>query len=315
MSPHALTVPAAQKNCATPERNRLATRFYFSLGILLGVLVPAEFALAHAVHLHNAGQQLADAWPGLSMMAACVIYVRWRPLPKLIEAAQLVLISCLTFYLMGLLIHIAGRSPYPLADQQLANLDAALHFHTSAVVHQVAAWPVLRVTLAVAYGTTGVMVIAAAIVPAILGRAEASYRLILAIISAVLVTAALFYRWPAVGPWTVEGFAPVGDQAAVGAYLAQLRSGISLMDMKTVAIVSFPSFHTVMAVSSAWAMHSIPRLRWFAWTLCVLICVSTLSTGWHYGVDVVGGLALAIACNALVGRFLRPDASPALANA
>jgi membrane-associated phospholipid phosphatase len=301
-----VTVPATGNLRATAEPNLIATRFYVSLGILLGILVPAEFALAHVVHLHRVGSQFLDAWPGLTMMSACVVYVRWRPLPRLIETAQLVLISCVTFYVMGVLIHIAGRSPYPLADQQLANLDAALRFHTVDVVRQVAAWPLLRLVLAVAYGTTGIMVIAAATVPATLGCAEASYRFVLAIISAVLVTAALFYRWPAIGPWTVEGFAPARDQAAVGAYLTQLRSALPVIDMKSVAIVSFPSFHTVMAVTSACALNSIRRVRWFAWGLCALICVSTISTGWHYGVDVLGGLALAVGCNVLAGWVLKP---------
>ncbi|HEY3707062.1 MAG TPA: phosphatase PAP2 family protein [Terracidiphilus sp.] len=301
-------MPATRKLRGAPDSSKIATRFYASLGILFGILLPAEFVLAHAVHLHGVERQLLDAWPGLTMMSACVLYVRWRPLPKLIETAQLVLISCLTFYVMGVLIHIAGRSPYPLADQQLANLDAALHFRTASFVQQVAAWRPLRLLLAIAYGTTGFMVIGAATIPAILGRAEASYRFILSIIFAVLATAALFYRWPAIGPWTVECFAPARDQAAVGVYLTQLRSALPVIDMKSVAIVSFPSFHTVMAVSAAYALNCIQRVRWFTWTLCVLICVSTVSTGWHYGVDVLAGLALAVACNAIAGRMLKATA-------
>jgi membrane-associated phospholipid phosphatase len=305
MSSDTLAVPAARNLRASPELNTIATRFYASLGILLGVLVAAEFVLAQVVHLHGMGAQLVDAWPGLALMSACVFYVRWRPLPRLVETAQLVLISCLTFYVMGVLIHIAGRSPFPLADQQLANLDAALRFRTVDFVRGVAAWPLLRLALAVAYGTTGVMVIAAATVPAALGRAQSSYRFVLAIIFAVIVTAALFYRWPAIGPWTVEGFAPARDQAAVGVYLTQLRSAMPVMDMKSIAIVSFPSFHTVMAVTSACALQCVRRVRWFAWTLCGLICVSTVSTGWHYGVDVLGGLVLAVTANALAGRILK----------
>jgi membrane-associated phospholipid phosphatase len=39
---------------------------------------------------------------------------------------------------------------------------------------------------------------------------------------------------------------------------------------------------------------SIRRLRAWAWVLTVLICISAITTGWHYGVDVLGGIILAI---------------------
>ena len=298
-----LSVPPEGTSLASPDV--VATRFYAIFAALMAILVPTELVLGSMVHLYRMAQQLVDAWPGLFILSACVAYVRWRPLHKAIEAAQLVLVCCLTFYVMGLLIHIAGRSPYPLVDQQLANIDATLHFHTVYVVRQIARWPVLHIALAIIYGTTGFMVIAAAIVPAILGRAEYSYRFVLAIILAIIMTALLFHRWPAVGPWTVEGFAPARDQAQVGTYLLRLRSTLPMMDMETVAIVSFPSFHTVMAVTSAYALRCIRRLRWFTWTLAALICVSTITTGWHYGVDILAGLAIAVLSISMADRAMR----------
>lgn len=311
MTPVEISVPPGRKSQVVAAQNPLALRFYATFAVLMAILVPAEFILGSMAHLHRMGQQLIEAWPGLIMMSACVAYVRWRPLPRLIEAAQLVLVSCLTFYVMGVLIHVAAHSPYPLVDRQLASLDAGLHFHTSDVVREVAQLPLLRIVLAIAYGTTGLITIAAVIVPAALGRAEYAYRFVLAIIFAVVITAILFHRWPAVGPWTVEGFRAAPDQAAVGEYLTRLRSTVGAMDMKSIAIVSFPSFHTVMAVTAAYALRFIPRVRWFTWTLAALICVSTMTTGWHYAVDVLGGLAVAVVAIATANRVLK-DSSPAV---
>jgi membrane-associated phospholipid phosphatase len=60
-------------------------------------------------------------------------------------------------------------------------------------------------------------------------------------------------------------------------------------------IVSFPSFHVVLAILSAFALSSIRSLRAPVWVLAVLICISAVSTGWHYGIDVFGGVIVAIA--------------------
>ena len=309
MSQLQISAPQVRSSHGSLAHNAVAARFYAIFAVLMVILVPGEFFMGSRLHLHRMGQQLIDAWPALSLMGACVFYVRWRPLPKIVDAAQLVLVSCLTFYVMGVLIHVAGRSPFGLVDRQLANLDSAAHFHTVAVVREIARFRVLHLLLAIIYGTTGVMVIGAAIVPAVLGRAEYSYRFILTIIFAVIMTALLFYRWPAVGPWTVEGFSPSLDQAAVGEYLARLRSELPVMDMKSIAIVSFPSFHTVMAIASARALHFVRSTRWFTWSLAALICVSTITTGWHYGVDVFAGLVVAVVSIAMADRVLRMPAA------
>ena len=57
--------------------------------------------------------------------------------------------------------------------------------------------------------------------------------------------------------------------------------------------MSFPSFHVALAILAAIALSSIRRLRIWVWGLTALICVSTLTTGWHYAIDVLGGLVLA----------------------
>jgi membrane-associated phospholipid phosphatase len=64
--------------------------------------------------------------------------------------------------------------------------------------------------------------------------------------------------------------------------------------MQKAGIVSFPSYHVVLAILSAIALSSVRRLRAPAWILAVLVCVSTVLTGWHYGIDVLGGLLVAM---------------------
>src|SRR5262249_24118557 len=55
-------------------------------------------------------------------------------------------------------------------------------------------------------------------------------------------------------------------------------------------------FSTVLAVVAAGALWPIPCVRWLATLTALFITISTLTTGWHYGVDVAAGALLALVC-------------------
>lgn len=75
------------------------------------------------------------------------------------------------------------------------------------------------------------------------------------------------------------------------------------MDLNDTAIVSFPSFHVALALLSAVALGLIRRLRVLAWILTVLVCISTIAAGWHYGIDVLGGIGVATVSIFTAGRI------------
>jgi membrane-associated phospholipid phosphatase len=90
----------------------------------------------------------------------------------------------------------------------------------------------------------------------------------------------------------------------VTGYLTLLNSHVPVvLDMHQAGIVSFPSYHVVLANLSALALSSVRRLRAVAWLLAALVCVSTVLTGWHYGVDVLGGLLVAMMTALAVRRI------------
>jgi membrane-associated phospholipid phosphatase len=64
---------------------------------------------------------------------------------------------------------------------------------------------------------------------------------------------------------------------------------------KLAGVVAFPSFHAVSAVLFAWAFAPVRGWGPVALVLNVLMLASTPILGGHYLIDVVGGIALAIA--------------------
>jgi membrane-associated phospholipid phosphatase len=264
------------------------------MGITLAVLIPGEVILARAAHLGGLSQLLA-AWPGLLLLIGTLCYCIWRSYPKLIDTCLLAIWAVLITNTLSLLVQIAGRSPCPLIDQTLASMDAGVHFSTIYFVHLVARVPPVETGLAIAYALLAPFIIAAILIPTLRGHADVARRYVLGIVLAAILTAALSAIWPAAGPWTTQDFRPTKAQAGVAAYLIRLKSSAPVdIDMNDAGIVSFPSFHVVLAILSAMALGTIRSLRVWVWALAGLICISAVTTGWHYGVDILGGMILAI---------------------
>ena len=239
-------------------------------------------------------------------------YCRWRgmEMAKLGDISQLAVWALLVIPAIAFLIPAAGRSPYPLVDNALAGLDARMHFQTVTVVHLFSHLPLLRRTLAIVYGLLPILILGSLLVPTICGRVIDSRRYIFAVIIAAVVTATLFAFWPAAGPWTVEGFAPTRAQAAVYDNLSLLKSSKPLPAEVGGAVVAFPSFHVVLAVLSIIAMWKVRWARWPALALGTLICVSTITTGWHYLIDLIGGLAVTYVAQRIANLVLESAPSP-----
>ena len=112
---------------------------------------------------------------------------------------------------------------------------------------------------------------------------------------------------PARGPSCHYGYTATPEQDKVTQVITALKRadtfGLNLWD--TEGIISFPSFHTVLALLAAFALWPVPYARWPAALLAGLI---VLSTGWHYLTDVVAGFLVAAASCALAKGYSRLEA-------
>lgn len=207
-----------------------------------------------------------------------------------------------------------------LADSWLMTCDSAMGIDLPAIVQWMAAHPGLKAMFDAAYPSVMLSTLLALIVLGLDSHQHRLQEFVLQFMIAGLLTTLVYFLLPAAGPFASYGYEPRPDQQRFLDHFYALRSG----DLKVVSLssleglITFPSFHTSWALLLAWGFrHS----RWLCIPMLILnlmVVVSTLTTGWHYGTDVVGGVVVAAiaACTTHQLRpYLRagfPDAEPAL---
>lgn len=181
-----------------------------------------------------------------------------------------------------------AASPFPLADGLLSRADAAIGFDWLAWFMWLKAHPAFDFVLANAYQSIPLQVLVLLVYFAFRGAKRVD-ELLLATIFAIAIVIPGMVLLPAVGAWTQHG---VGMVEPWRGDILALRSHTLLTVGRTQGIVSFPSFHTAAAVL---LVNMARGSKWFlpVLVLNLLVIVSVMSEGAHYGVDILAGLAVA----------------------
>jgi membrane-associated phospholipid phosphatase len=295
----AASPPPAEISCRRlriSAASRLAhpiTRFDLLMAAALVSLSFTEAILCRATALTVPAFGSMFPWTDCKIATAFAAFCVLYPNARLAEATRLFFWSSLWGSPLLVLVQLTARSPFPLVDRQLAAIDRVLHISTAAIHHPFIAQPWMTFSILI-YVLFIPLLFAPVLLPCFCGFPQASRRFVVGVIIAVVVGTVLFAFFPAVGPWASEAMSPGNLQLDMGNYLVRLKSGIPMqMDLGLSALVSFPSEHVAVAILAARALSAIQPLRKWIWPLSILVCCSTITTGWHYGIDVVGGIAVA----------------------
>lgn len=260
---------------------------------------------------------------GAALAAATGLSVRWQEVP-----VQAVVLGCIGAG--GVYFHVRGNQRFaetvmgmlqmltftvgftvamyavcslgrPLVDDRLAVCDAALGFHLPAVVAWVQRHPLAGLFLQIAYSSLLPQTLLVIAVLGLTGRHRELHGFLMPFFLSLVLVLVAFALWPAAGPFAQYGFEPSAVQRRYLDHLHGFRNGVYTVISWRAAegLVTFPSFHTAAALLLAYA------LRWNRWSfVCsalvnLAVIVGTLTTGWHYLVDVLGGVALAVTAVAL----------------
>jgi PAP2 superfamily len=192
---------------------------------------------------------------------------------------------------LPLLVLIAGRSTMPLQDVHLSHLDQSLGVDVPGIV----SWSShhwLGMFINKTYPLLSPFMLTAVLLPAFTGKTENAQQFVMANLMAFAIGLPLFALLPAIGPWYGYGIPPSPGEMQCQAAIMLLR-GPGHQVSQVAAIICFPSFHVIWAIFSAAALWGFRVFRIPVALFSTMIVISTVTTGWHYVTDVLGGVAIA----------------------
>jgi membrane-associated phospholipid phosphatase len=185
--------------------------------------------------------------------------------------------------------YLAATLDFPLQDKFFAHLDAAVGFDWLTWASIAWSHPVFIKILIWAYRSNIYQPFFVIAFLAIWGARGRNRELLTATLFSYLLTVAIFAILPAFGPQRAFGIPSEWDSV-----LSALRNGTHTL-LPYVGIVSFPSFHSSMAITLAASMRGNRYLFAAASILNALMLIATVPIGYHYLIDVVAGVAIGLA--------------------
>jgi len=297
----------------------IAWRFLLANWIVIGVM-GAALGLGILVtnfSIEQSGLMVAVGYVGIyGGFAHANAHSRVRRDPQVMfvlgGTAQIVLITAV----MAPLTYVAAAINLPMQDSNLLAADRALGLDWAAYVRFVDAHAALASWINSGYAMIRWPIFAIPVILTAVRRYRRIEEFTFAFGAALAATTIISALVPAIGVYQEIGLDPASlKHINVNAYLDQLRDlpltrdgvlrHLNLMGLG--GIVTFPSFHAASAVLYAWALWP---LRWWRPIIVLingLMLAATPIDGGHYFVDLIAGVAVAIAAimaAKAVGRFI-----------
>ncbi len=246
------------------------------------------------------------------MLAAAWLYSTARPAPRL--AAGTLMVAELIYYGIVFIVfsYVMLAAAGPERAPVLSRIDQALGFDWKAYTDTLSASPRLLAAMEECYGSIAWQDFLIPTCLLLWGRLGwlrvfmngfalgATATVLIAFLVPAIDARALYTLDLSDARHLVSGFRLTDD------YL-QVRDGrLVLLDMdRLTGIVSFPSFHTYLALLFLVGSWPLRKLWWCLLPVNVLLIASTPKFGFHYLVDVVGGFAVAALVLGATMKYLR----------
>lgn len=208
--------------------------------------------------------------------------------------------------------YLATAAALPLRDHVLAAIDLDLGFHWPSFLRLVNSSPLFFRVLTTAYDSIEPVGMGMIIWLALFRRGERLAEFIAILSVTVIALCVVMLMVPAAGafafyqpaPELYANLAPAGAMWTFSRDFNMLRSGsLSVIDLSaTTGVVSFPSFHTILAIVTVYPLRDTRWLMRAVMALNGTMIVATMPVGGHHLADVLAGAAVAVGAIIVVRR-------------
>jgi membrane-associated phospholipid phosphatase len=281
--------------------------FAYVQNILLGfAVIPAIFILAAS----GFGFETRGTIISTSVIIALIgllylqktrgVEARWRIFFSLSALAQLITLTAI----IAPLTYVSASFKFPMQDSLLAAIDRAMGFSGEGFIALVNENLLIANMLNFGYGMIRWPIFVIPVVLAFTGRVLRLQQFMLAFIITLIVTCVVSTFVPAMGVYhhfniPLSKYSNINDLTYVsyikeiGITLDGSLRNLTLMGLQ--GLVTFPSFHAASAVLYLWALMPVRFFGPLALVCNTLMILGTATVGGHYLIDIIVGIAGAVA--------------------
>lgn len=255
---------------------------------------------ASCLVISGIGIALASVGPLLGILmlliAARHVYTRHRPDERIAATCGMLAVMIAAALLAAIISHTSLRFALPYIDSTLSAADAIFGIRAPAIVLAFAQFPAFANVLAVFYNTSLPVCFLCGLALALSGRAARADEFAFAFAANIIFAATVSIFLPALGSTVFNGMegTPGLPPSAGNFHMATVdyfrNDPTAVFDLARLqGIVTFPSFHMVMALL---VPHALRDTRWLARAAIVWAALVTLSAvviGGHYVIDLLAG--------------------------
>lgn len=266
---------------------------------LISLLVGLSYITVNAYTTQFAGNLFQDpSWVVLAPMALVMMglggYLRcFMPRSGFIIRSFALLFIVATVQQAALAYGIQF-TPFPTIDLSLLRADQWLGFDSLAVLQWTHQHPLVLNTLETAYNGLILQLMLVPCLLTLLQQHRALNVFLMAMLMAFLLGTTIYYFFPTIAPAGIlQSPYFTEEQLATSLKFFQLHHHLPITTVEG-GLIAFPSFHVAWAVLLAYLCRPKAWLFYPMLLLNTLVIAATFMLGWHYLVDALAGIVLAI---------------------
>ena len=270
--------------------------FHWTLAVVITAAMAVSLWGMRSTGLSVSVEQLLPRCALLLLLLAAASYCRWRKMDRLVAPLRIIFWMALICQLHMFPMFVAAKQTAELCDSQLVRWDRVLGLEVPQILRFVARYPSLREWLNVSYDSLNLFLGFALLVTTLGYRLRAAQEYVVGLTISALISFPIFACVQAIGPWQPYGFAATPSQEQFVRTFQSLKlSDTFAIDLSYAeGLICFPSFHAILALLAAVALWEVRWTRWLAAVWAGMIVVATITTGWHYVIDVVAAFGITL---------------------
>lgn len=277
--------------------------FLFFIGLGLFSIIALLLINQWGFHFPEVSSFEFSVWSFLQTLLSCVlgfVFLLYGMYIRTTSPRASTFLWGIGLFFWAVLINFAvadalQSTPFPPIDQTLVKIDKWMGIDTPAIMLWTHHHPFIHRVFSIAYE---VIILELFFIPIILAMLNARHALgvfFIAQFFAFFIGCAIYYFFPTMAPSGVFNspyFTPAEHDTSLRFF--EIHHYLKVAAAGDGGLISFPSFHVVWAILFTYVC--LKNKIFFCVMVCVnsLLIASTVFLGWHYFVDVIGGIILAI---------------------